>query len=72
MPGPFSSVHTLSWNANSESDLSHYLVYFGRAAGDYSDPRSPINVGLTTVCSIVFNDSGGLVFRRDGCGYGEQ
>lgn len=37
---------TLIWDANSEPDLSHYVVYWGIVSGDYSANSG--NIGLTT------------------------
>jgi hypothetical protein len=55
MPGPFTSVHTISWNANTESDLAGYKVYVGRASRIYD---SEINVGNVTSYDLTITESG--------------
>lgn len=51
----------MSWNANTELDLSGYKLYAGRATGVYTDPRSPVNVG--NVLTTLFNvNAGGAWF----------
>lgn len=62
MPGPFTSVHTLSWNANVETDLAGYFVYVGRASGVYGSLGSPINVGNVTSYDLTLNDIGAWYF----------
>lgn len=39
----------VSWNANSESDLSGYKIYYGTASGNYS---TSINVGKVTTYTV--------------------
>jgi len=29
-------IATLTWNSNTEEDLSHYVLYYGRSSGVYS------------------------------------
>lgn len=41
---------TVNWNANTESDLAGYRVYYGAAPGTYSQT---VDVGLTTSHSIT-------------------
>jgi hypothetical protein len=59
MPGPFTSVHTISWNANSENDLARYKVYAGRASTIYD---SEINVGNVTSYNLTITESGAWFF----------
>ncbi len=47
---PASSTATLSWDANSESDLAGYKVYLGTASGVYG---TPADVGNVTTFQIV-------------------
>lgn len=64
MPGPFSSQHTISWNANTESDLSGYRVYVGRATGDYDPLGTGLSQDVGNVTSHLFTitDSGAYFF----------
>lgn len=62
MPGPFTSVHIISWNANTESDLAGYKVYAGRISGTYGELGSPINVGNVTSYSLTITSSGEWYF----------
>ena len=39
----------LAWDANTESDLAGYKVYYGTGSGTYG---SPINVGKVTTCTL--------------------
>ncbi|MBW2430530.1 MAG: fibronectin type III domain-containing protein [Deltaproteobacteria bacterium] len=41
---------TVAWDANSESDLAGYMVYWGTTSGDYSDSE---DVGITTQHTIT-------------------
>jgi fibronectin type 3 domain-containing protein len=38
---------TLTWDANSEPDLTHYIVYWGTESGKYTVNSG--NIGLVTV-----------------------
>jgi fibronectin type 3 domain-containing protein len=40
---------SLTWDANSEPDMSHYIVYWGTASGNYTQNSG--NIGLVTVYS---------------------
>lgn len=44
---------SISWNANSESDLAGYKLYIGRASGTYTVSGSPVDVGNVT--TTVYN-----------------
>lgn len=41
---------TLTWDANSEPDLSHYIVYWGTETGKYTQNSG--NVGLVTIYTV--------------------
>ena len=47
---------TLTWDANSEPDLSHYIVYWGITRGDYTSNSG--NIGLVTEYSVEIPDDG--------------
>ncbi|VAX33570.1 hypothetical protein MNBD_NITROSPIRAE01-1408 [hydrothermal vent metagenome] len=48
-PHVFAGSAILSWDANSESDLSGYKVYFGTSSGSYGTPTTVGNVTTYTV-----------------------
>ena len=58
MPGPFTSVHTVSWDANIESDLAGYKIYAGRSSGVYGSAGTPINVGNVLSGNVTLDASG--------------
>ena len=58
MPGPFTSVHTVSWTANTESDVAGYKIYAGRTSGVYGSAGTPVQVGLTTSGPVTLDASG--------------
>jgi len=45
---------TLTWDPNSEPDLSHYVVYWGLASRDYTSNSG--NIGLVTEHSVEIPD----------------
>ncbi|MCH8981657.1 Ig-like domain-containing protein, partial [candidate division KSB1 bacterium] len=45
----FAETATVSWDANTESDLSGYKIYYGTSSGSYDDV---VDVGNTTSFSI--------------------
>ncbi len=51
---------TLSWDANSEPDLDHYIVYWGVLPGDYSQNSG--DIGLVTEFSVEIPDDGQAYF----------
>lgn len=55
MPGPFSSAITLTWNANTESDLAGYRMYYGRSSGVYD---GQVSAGLATSGQVTITESG--------------
>lgn len=50
---PFIGPTQISWTANTEPDLAGYFLYAGHASGVYTEPGSPVNVGLVT--TYVYN-----------------
>jgi hypothetical protein len=50
LTAPQSGGATLTWAANSESDLAGYKVYMGTSAGTYT---LPIDVGNTTTHKVI-------------------
>ena len=51
---------TLSWDPNSEADLSHYIVYRGLSSGAYSSNSG--DIGLVTEYSFEIPDDGQIYF----------
>lgn len=51
-PHVFAGSAILSWNANSESDLSGYKVYFGTSSRNYGTPTTVGNVTTHTVSGL--------------------
>ncbi len=51
---------TLTWEANSEPDLSHYVVYWGTSSGNYTSNSG--NIGLVTEYSVIIPDEGVYFF----------
>lgn len=49
---PSTGAATLTWTANTESDLAGYKVYIGTASGTYSFPGSAFVVGKVTSYTI--------------------
>lgn len=62
MPGPFTSVHTVSWNANAESDLAGYRIYAGRSSGVYGSVGTPLDVGNVLSGALTLNANGAWYF----------
>ncbi|MDP3089754.1 MAG: fibronectin type III domain-containing protein, partial [Nitrospira sp.] len=50
---------TLSWNRNTESDLSYYRVYYGTSSRNYSNS---VGVGTTTSTTISNLISGTIYY----------
>lgn len=51
---------TLTWEANSEPDLSHYIVYWGTASRAYTVNSG--NIGLVTEHKVHLPDDGKIYF----------
>ncbi len=55
----YSGTANLSWNANTEPDLSSYKVYMGTASGNYG---TPVSVGNTTSHTLTGLSDGTYFF----------
>ena len=55
---------TLSWDANSEPDLDHYVVYWGTASGNYTvnSIDNGDDIGLGTEYSVEIPDDGQVYY----------
>jgi fibronectin type 3 domain-containing protein len=51
---------TLTWDANSEPDLSHYIVYYGTVSRVYTVNSG--NIGLKTEHKVQLPDDGKVYF----------
>ena len=51
---------TLTWDANSEPDLSHYVVYWGVASRAYTVNSG--NIGLVTTYKCTLPDDGKVYY----------
>lgn len=51
---------TLTWEPNSEPDLSHYVVYRGTESGVYAENSG--NIGLVTTYTCTIPDDGNVYF----------
>ncbi|NLD36638.1 MAG: hypothetical protein GX654_07205, partial [Desulfatiglans sp.] len=51
---------TLTWEPNSEPDLSHYIVYWGTTSGNYTSNSG--NIGMVTEYSVTIPDEGQYFF----------
>ena len=56
-PPPSVTTVTLSWAANTESDLAGYKVYVGTAPGVYGSPVILGNVTLFTVSNLALGNT---------------
>src|SRR5687768_18142310 len=52
----------LAWDANTESDLAGYRIYYGNASGTY---QSNVDVGNVTAYTITGLQDGLLYFRSE-------
>jgi hypothetical protein len=48
----------LTWNANTESDLAGYNIYFGQQPGVFTSIHTLGLVTTTTLLNTVFNNDG--------------
>ncbi len=58
MPGPFTSVHTATWAANSEPDVAGYILYAGRSSGVYGSAGTPLDVGNVLTSDLLLTADG--------------
>jgi hypothetical protein len=62
VPNPgYTGEVTLTWDANTETDLAGYKVFSGTASGTY-DTNNPIDVGNWTSCTISGLTEGGTYY----------
>ena len=54
--GQDTRTFNLTWDANSEPDLSHYIVYWGTESREYDSNSG--NIGLVTEYSVTLPDNG--------------
>jgi len=55
VPNPgYTGEVTLTWDANTETDLAGYKVFSGTASGTY-DTNNPIDVGNWTSCTMAWS-----------------
>jgi hypothetical protein len=48
-------TYTITWDANSEPDISHYVVYWGNATRTYT--KNSGNIGLVTTYALTLPDT---------------
>ena len=53
---------TLTWDANNEPDLSHYIVHWGTETGVYPTKTTENEIGLDTEYKITLPDDGKIYF----------